>query len=95
MEIIPAEPGWNVVSPQVLNPKYITRDGVYRQPVIAWKLEDNGNRGTVFPTTIDGDVFTEDIMFEIPDNTFVMQGVSHWRDDEDVLKFFKDMLEDE
>ena len=95
MKTIAAQPGWNVVTHQSMHATVRTTVEIYREPVLAWHMLPTGEKGklSVFAVTINGTISTQGIIFEKPDHTFVQPGADFWRDDEDVLKFFKDMLE--
>lgn len=92
--ILPAQPGWSVVTPRSLHTDRITKNvGIFCEPVLAWRIETDHDNTTVLPVTIIGTISTPDIIYKTPNHTFVMPGEDFWRDKADLVEYFKDMEE--
>jgi hypothetical protein len=94
MEIIEAQPGWNVVTPQSMHATRKTTVDIYKEPVLAWHIETDMGKTTVMPITITWTISSPDVIFEKPDHIFVMRGVDHWKSEDEVLEIFKLMQEE-
>ena len=94
MKIIPAHPGWDVVSPDI--DEYEKVRGLYFEPVIAWCIdfEDyhpgyKGEHPLVYPITAEN--WSDEEILRKPDGMFIEPASEIFADEREVIKRFQEI----
>lgn len=94
-KIIPAQPGWFVVTPVMDKETFTKVTRLHKEPVIAWSLEIEVSKNTdnspfLCPDPITAEGNPENAVLKNPNGTFVVPFVAHMDDEMTVLRYFQE-----